>query len=179
MRKASAISTAITAQIQISADAVLCIFRTPYFEGENFWPGEVIGGSDSIGKLFILSVAEDDDETVEKIMALIESTELVKYADVPSALLCYKGLRIDIMCRQVFWQEKSIELTPMEFDVFQLLARHPRRVFSQREIYEFVAPDSFESSWTGITSIVYKLRHKLNADFIQTVYGKGYRFVPP
>ncbi|KJF40101.1 hypothetical protein TQ39_08900 [Ruthenibacterium lactatiformans] len=104
---------------------------------------------------------------------------MVKYADVPSALLCYKGLRIDIMCRQVFWQEKSIELTPMEFDVFQLLARHPRRVFSQREIYEFVAPDSFESSWTGITSIVYKLRHKLNADFIQTVYGKGYRFVPP
>ena len=112
-------------------------------------------------------------------MALIESTELVKYADVPSALLCYKGLRIDIMCRQVFWQEKSIELTPMEFDVFQLLARHPRRVFSHREISEFVAPDSFESSWTGITSIVYKLRHKLNADFIQTVYGKGYRFVPP
>ena len=173
MRKASAISTAITAQIQISDDAVLCIFRTPYFEGKNFGRAKLFGGSDSIGKLFILSVA-DDDETVEKIMALIESTELVKYADVPSALLCYKGLRIDIMCRQVFWQEKSIELTPMEFDVFQLLARHPRRVFSQREIYEFVAPDSFESSWTGITSIVYKLRHKLNADFIQTVYGKGY-----
>lgn len=158
---------------------LFCVFSgRRILEEKIFWPGEVIGGRDSIGKLFILSVA-DDDETVEKIMALIESTELVKYADVPSALLCNKGLRIDIMCRQVFWQEKSIELTPMEFDVFQLLARHPRRVFSQREIYEFVAPDSFESSWTGITSIVYKLRHKLNADFIQTVYGKGYRFVPP
>ncbi|MEQ3225307.1 hypothetical protein AAA315_18280 [Ruthenibacterium lactatiformans] len=23
------------------------------------------------------------------------------------------------------------------------------------------------------------MRHKLNADFIQTVYGKGYRFLPP
>ena len=159
---------------------LFCVFSgRRILEEKIFWPGEVIGGRDSIWTLVILSFAEDDDETVEKIMALIESTELVKYADVPSALLCYKGLRIDIMCRQVFWQEKSIELTPMEFDVFQLLARHPRRVFSQREIYEFVAPDSFESSWTGITSIVYKLRHKLNADFIQTVYGKGYRFVPP
>ncbi|MDB7882162.1 helix-turn-helix domain-containing protein, partial [Flavonifractor plautii] len=55
----------------------------------------------------------------------------------------------------------------------------PGRVFSQREIYEFAAPDSFDSSWTGISSIIYKLRHKLNADFIQTVYGKGYKFLPP
>ena len=46
-----------------------------------------------------------------------------------------------------------IELTPMEFDVFHLLARRPGRVFSQREIYEFVAPDSFDSSWTGIRCV--------------------------
>uniref|UniRef100_UPI003AEFB8C5 helix-turn-helix domain-containing protein n=1 Tax=Evtepia gabavorous TaxID=2211183 RepID=UPI003AEFB8C5 len=76
-------------------------------------------------------------------------------------------------------QGKFIELTPMEFDVFHLLARRPGRVFSQRELYEFAAPDSFDSSWTGISSIIYKLRHKLNADFIQTVYGKGYKFLPP
>ena len=73
-----------------------------------------------MGKLFILSVEEDDLETVEKIMAFI-----------------------------VFWQGQFIELTPMEFDVFHLLARRPGRVFSQREIYELVAPDSFDSSWTG------------------------------
>ena len=60
--------------------------------------------------------------------------------------------------------------------LFHLLARRTGRVFSQREIYELVAPDSFNSSWTGISSIIYKLRHKLNADFIQTVYGKGYKF---
>lgn len=47
----------------------------------------------------------------------------------------------------------------------------PGRVFSQREIYELVDPDSFDSSWTGISSIIYELRHKLNADFIQIVYG--------
>ena len=121
-----------------------------------------------MGKLFILSVEEDDLETVEKIMALIASTELAICTDVSSAPLRYKALCIDAACRQVFWQGKFIELTPMEFDVF-----------SQREIYEFAAPDSFDSSWTGISSIIYKLRHKLNADFIQTVYGKGYKFLPP
>ena len=120
-----------------------------------------------MGKLFILSVEEDDLETVEKIMALIASTELAICTDVSSAPLRYKALCIDAACRQVFWQGKFIELTPMEFDVFHLLARRPGRVFSQREIYEFAAPDSFDSSWTGISSIIYKLRHKLNADFIQ------------
>ena len=53
----------------------------------------------------------------------------------------------------------------MEFDVFHLLVQRPGRVFSQREIYELVDPDSFDSSWTGISSIIYELRHKLNADF--------------
>lgn len=85
-----------------------------------------------MGKLFILSVEEDDLETVEKIMALIESTELVMCTDIPSAPLRYKALCIDAACRQVFWQGKFIELTPMEFDVFHLLARRPGWVFSQR-----------------------------------------------
>ena len=130
-------------------------------------------------KLFMLSVAEDDDETVEKLMAIIEKTKLVICTDSSASPLRYKALCIDAACRQVFWQGKSIELTPMEFDVLYLLARRLGRVFSQREIYELVAPDSFDSSWTGITSIIYKLRHKLNSDLIQTVYGKGYRFLPP
>ena len=132
-----------------------------------------------MGKLFILSVEEDDLETVEKLMDFIASTELVICTDIPSTSLRYRALCIDAACRQVFWQGKFIELTPMEFDVFHLLARRPGRVFSQREIYELVAPDSFNSSWKGISSIIYKLRHKLNADFIQTVYGKGYKFLPP
>lgn len=56
-----------------------------------------------MGKLFILSVEEDDLETAEKIMAFIESTELVMCTDLSSAPLRYKALCIDAACRQVFW----------------------------------------------------------------------------
>ena len=34
---------------------------------------------------------------------------------------------------------------------------------------------SFDASWTGISSMVYKLRRKLGADIIETVRGHGYR----
>ena len=70
-----------------------------------------------MGKLFILSAEEDDLETVEKLMDFIASTELVICTDIPSTSLRYRALCIDAACRQVFWQGKFIELTPMEFDV--------------------------------------------------------------
>ena len=47
-----------------------------------------------------------------------------------------------------------------------------------RQIYEAVAADSFDASWTGISSMVYKLRRKLGAGIIETVRGHGYRFTP-
>ena len=69
-----------------------------------------------------------------------------------------------------------VDLTPMEFDILLLLARRPGQVFSARQIYEAVAADSFDASWTGISSMVYKLRRKLGAGIIETVRGHGYRF---
>lgn len=63
----------------------------------------------------------------------------------------------------------------MEFDILFLLARRPGQVFSSRQIYESVAADSYDASWTGISSMIYKIRHKLGADIIETVRGHGYR----
>nr|WP_279327713.1 winged helix-turn-helix domain-containing protein [Drancourtella sp. BSD2780061688b_171218_E11] len=73
---------------------------------------------------------------------------------------------------------QAVELTPMEFDILLLLARRPGQVFSARQIYEAVAADTYDASWTGISSMVYKLRRKLGAGIIETVRGHGYRFTP-
>lgn len=64
----------------------------------------------------------------------------------------------------------------MEYDILLLLAHRPGQVFSARQIYEAVAADSFDASWTGIASMVYKLRRKLGPGIIETVHGCGYRF---
>ena len=71
--------------------------------------------------------------------------------------------------------DAPVKLTPMEFDILLLLARRPGQVFTARQIYEAVAADSFDASWTGISSMVYKLRRKLGAGIIETVRGHGYR----
>ena len=89
------------------------------------------------------------------------------------------SLQIDPQRRLVWQSGQTVELTPMEFDILLLLARRPGQVFTARQIYEAVATDSFDASWTGISSMVYKLRRKLGADIIETVRGHGYKFVAP
>ena len=97
--------------------------------------------------------------------------------DTASTLLV-GDLQIDVERRQVWRAGSQVELTPMEFDILHLLARRSGQVFSARQIYEAVATDSFDTSWTGISSMVYKLRRKLGTDTIETVRGHGYRFTP-
>ena len=93
-------------------------------------------------------------------------------ADTP---LLFGSLQIDPQRRLVWQSGQTVELTPMEFDILLLLARRPGQVFTTRQIYEAVAADSFGASWTGISSMVYKLRRKLGAGIIETVRGHGYR----
>ena len=106
----------------------------------------------------------------------VEQIEVLE--DTTSTLLV-GDLQIDVDRRQVWRAGNLIELTSMEFDILYLLAHHPGQVFSARQIYEAVAADSFDASWTGISSMVYKLRRKLGAGIIETVRGHGYKFVAP
>ena len=92
--------------------------------------------------------------------------------------LLFGSLQIDPQRRLVWRSGQAVELTPMEFDILLLLARRPGQVFTARQIYEAVATDSFDASWTGISSMVYKLRRKMGAGIIETVRDHGYRFTP-
>ena len=132
-----------------------------------------------MGKFVILSFDDNDDVVFNKAIAALSSiadfSTVAASADTP---LLFGSLQIDPQRRLVWQAGQTVELTPMEFDILLLLARRPGQVFSARQIYEAVAADSFDASWTGISSMVYKLRRKLGASIIETVRGHGYRFTP-
>ena len=96
--------------------------------------------------------------------------------DTTSTLLV-GDLQIDVRRRQVWRAGNLIGLTPMEFDILHLLARRPGQVFSAQQIYESVASDFAEGSWTGIGNMVYKLRCKIGSEAIRTVRNCGYSLV--
>ena len=103
--------------------------------------------------------------------------EQIEVQENSASTLLTGSLQIDPQRRLVWQAGQTVDLTPMEFDILLLLARRPGQVFTARQIYEAVATDSFDASWTGISSMVYKLRRKLGAGIIETVRGHGYKFV--
>ena len=130
------------------------------------------------GKFIILSFSDGEDaifaNTVTALASVADFSTVAASADAP---LLFGSLQIDPQRRLVWQAGQTVDLTPMEFDILLLLARRPGQVLSARQIYEAVAADSFDASWTGISSMVYKLRRKLGAGIIETVRGHGYKFV--
>ena len=131
-----------------------------------------------LGKFIILSFRDDEKALFSKaISALASVADLSTVAASADAPLLFGSLQIDPQRRLVWQSGQAVDLTPMEFDILLLLARRPGQVFTARQIYEAGAADSFDASWTGISSMVYKLRRKLGASIIETVRGHGYKFV--
>ena len=113
------------------------------------------------------------------VLALASITDFSTMAVSSEEPLLFGPLLIAPKQRQVWKCGQTVDLTPMELDILLLLARRPGQVFTARQIYEAVAADSFDASWTGISSMVYKLRRKLGSGIIETVRGHGYKFVAP
>jgi len=83
---------------------------------------------------------------------------------------------------KIMLHEKEVMLTVKEFDLLQLLAKHPQRIFSKDELYEHIWSQSDADGLHTVTVHMKSLRKKLgdpvkSPKFIQTVWGKGYRFI--
>lgn len=92
------------------------------------------------------------------------------------------GLTIYWDTFQVSRNGGELTLTSKEFDLLKVLAENPQRVFSKSELYQHVWQQPDVDGLHTVTVHIKSLRAKL-ADpikeplFIQTVWGKGYRFI--
>jgi len=97
--------------------------------------------------------------------------------------LSFDGLSIDPRSRVVKVGGAEIELTAKEFDMFYLLARHPKQVFTREQLLERVWGGSQYIDPGTVTVHVRRLREKIEADASKparliTVWGVGYKFEP-
>jgi DNA-binding response OmpR family regulator len=76
-----------------------------------------------------------------------------------------------------------IDLTKTEFDLLRVMATHPRRVFTTRQLFQSVWSSNFFDADHVVETHVSRLRRKLGESgthprYIHTVRGVGYRFEP-
>jgi DNA-binding response OmpR family regulator/HPt (histidine-containing phosphotransfer) domain-containing protein len=129
------------------------------------------GADDYLGKPF------DLDELLARIRAILRRSHALS---VP--ILTWGSLQLDPVSTTVTFGDRLVPVTPKEYALLELFLHNSKRVFSCNVILDHLWSDDTPSEDT-IRTHIKGLRHKLKqvgaaADFIETVYGIGYRLKP-
>ena len=83
--------------------------------------------------------------------------------------------------RRVYLSDNELILTQKEFEILLFLSQNPNRVFSKEQLFERIWGLDALSDASTVTVHISKIRDKIEADpqnpeYIETVWGIGYRF---
>ncbi len=117
-------------------------------------------------------------ELLARVRALLRRS-----ADTLPPVLEWGELRLDPSNCQVTYQGRRLKLTAKEYELLEILLRHPHRIFSQSALLDHLWSFDDPPSETAVRTQIKGLRQKLKqagaqSDLIETVYGLGYRFKP-
>ncbi|MFP4199673.1 MAG: winged helix-turn-helix domain-containing protein, partial [Halanaerobium sp.] len=86
-------------------------------------------------------------------------------------------LKLDIPRHEVIYGEKKIVLTPKEFELLRYLVVNQGRVLSRDLLLEKIWGYEYAGDTRTVDVHIRRLRKKIEADYIATVRGVGYKFV--
>ena len=98
-----------------------------------------------MGKILLVSFEGDEEELVNSVISVLDSgREKFLFQEIQlQSKIRHKGIAIDLKRREVVRDNRKIELTYTEFEILQLLAQNPGRVFSKEQIYMMREGESF------------------------------------
>ena len=89
-----------------------------------------------------------------------------------------KDLTLDLDACELKKGDEYIDLTSVEYKIMELFMKHPGKVFTKQQIYEYGWGEEFIVADNNIMVCISKLRDKLDEDpsaYIKTIRGLGYR----
>lgn len=148
-------------------------------------PVMVLTAKDSLDvKIDLLTAGADDYITkpfeIKEVLARIQVQLRHSSMDNEQEILTCKDMTLDRKNFEVkIGGEILQKITRQEFAILELLLRHPKRVFSKEEIFEY----AWEEAYMGetktldvhISNIRKKVKELTDEEYIETVWGIGYR----
>lgn len=142
--------------------------------------------SDEADKLIGLELGADDyvtkpfspREVVARVRAVLRRTSPSSPSE---ATIRIADLTLDSSRHEAWRGAETLDLTPTEFRILEVLMQNPGRVFSRLQLLDQIQSEAFEGYERTIDVHMKNLRKKVETDpshpvHILTVYGVGYKF---
>lgn len=146
-------------------------------------PVLILSGRDTTpDKVQALRLGADDymtkpfwpEELIERVRARLRRPRLARQRGIEVG-----ELRIDEDSRQATLLGTPVDLTPVEFAFLLALARKPGTAISRRWLLENVLDPERDGTERALDAHASRLRKKIGAGRIETVWGIGYRLRDP
>ena len=124
--------------------------------------------------------------TVYRNIKLLLEEGRIREVSLPGEAPRYEldGLVVDVLRRQVSLRGEALHLSPKEYRLLELLARHAGKVLTHRYLLEQLWPEGGEADAQYLRVYVRQLRQKLGdpaeaPHWLLTEAGVGYRLLAP
>lgn len=154
-------------------DKISCpiIFLTAKVDEQDRVNRLLSGGDDYILKPFSLKELE------ARIIAHLKREERYR-----SKSKCYfqRELFINYSEKKVEIGNRCLDLTKLEYEIIEFLSMNAGQVFERERIYEKICGYDVEGDSRVVTELIRRIRNKISectqTDYIETVWGMGYRW---
>ncbi len=145
---------------------------------------------DDIDKIRGLGLGADDymtkpfspSELVARVKAHMSRYQrLVSTNQKTNDIVEIRGIKIDKTARRVYINGEEKTFTTKEFDLLTFLAENPNHVYTKEELFREIWDMDSIGDIATVTVHIKKIREKIefdtaNPQYIETIWGVGYRF---
>ena len=179
-------------------DIVICDLMLPGATGEELVDAIRSRGADvpiivisarttAADKIDLLRLGADDyltkpfdlDELAARVEVQLRHRGHASIAAPTGNTLRFRAWELDQDARALTANGAPVDLTRIEFNIVEMLMRHPQRVFTKQELFEGAWGEPYAADANTVNVHVSNIRTKLKAsgtaDYIKTVWGMGFK----